>query len=268
MPRSSPGQATIEWSALVLVVAAVLGGLGYLVARGDAWQLGDEIIEGIVCALAEGCPDALEEAYGEELAGLVRRYAPNIAYERSSAQLPVDFRRCREVACSNGPDRAAEIDESEAGLPVTAFTRVLDRRGETGRLYLQYWLYFPESFSGGIGRKLGPLAPKWPGRHPDDWEGYQVRVTRGDLSARASSHGSYRNSKHSPGWGRWTGWYRVSGGSHAGHLVARSAGERTTPSGALRLVPLERLNGNELFRFEVTAPWEKHVYRDPESEVS
>jgi hypothetical protein len=152
---------------------------------------------------------------------------------------------------------------------VTAFTRVVDRRPRGGRLYLQYWLYFPESFSGGIGRKLGPLRDEWPGFHPDDWEGYQVRLGPGGaVAARATAHGRYANIGDAEGWGAWTGWYRISGGSHAGHLVASPASERTTPAGALSLVPLESLESTGGYRFEVAPPWRKSVYRDPESGIS
>jgi hypothetical protein len=264
VPRKEAGQATIEWSALLLVVALSLSALGYLAVRADGQRLGAGIVESIICAIGEDCPGALEDAYGKETARIVREYAPNIVYERKSAELPVDFRRCRKLACSNGSDQAKAIDETELGLPVTAFTRVIDRR-RSGALYLQYWLYFPESFSGGIGRKLGPLADYWPGRHPDDWEGYQVRIEDGRISARASAHGRYKGLEHSTGWGPWTGWYRVSGGSHAGHLVTGSTGERTTPASALQLVPLERLSARDLYRFEVSPPWEKRAYDDPES---
>jgi hypothetical protein len=268
MQRDGAGQATIEWVALVLVVALVLGTLGFIAVRSGALRLGDAIVEAIVCAAGDGCPDELEEAYGEELAGAVRRFVPNIVYERSSAQIPVDFRRCREVACANGSDRAGPIEESEMGLRTTAFTRVIDRRPDGRPLYIQYWFYFPESFSGGVGRKLGPLASEWPGFHPDDWEGYQVRISGRRITARASAHGEYKNFKDSRGWGPWTGWYRISGGSHAGHLVARPAHERTTPTAGIRLVPLERLRATDLYRFEVTPPWRKSVYRDPESAIS
>jgi hypothetical protein len=269
MRSRDSGQATIEWTALVLVVALVLAGLGYAVARPVAWRLGDSILSAIVCAVADGCPDALEDAYGEELAAAVRSHAPNIVYERRSAELPVDFRRCRKVACSNGSDRATEITESAAGLPVTAFTRVVDRRPQSGDLYLQYWLYYPESFSGGIGRKLGPLAQYWPGRHSDDWEGVQLRIEPGGrVSARATAHGRYEGFQDTDGWDSWTGWYRVSGGSHAGHLVRGDTGERTTLASSLRLVPLETLGGRDLERFAVSPPWRKDVYRDPESNAS
>jgi hypothetical protein len=266
MRRSETGQATVEWTALVLVVAIALSAIGFAVSTGAAWRLGHGIFESILCAAGDGCPNALEDAYGERLAAAVRRYAPNIAYEHRSAELPVDFRRCREIACSNGPDRAEATAESGRGLPVTAFTHVVDRRRAGGALYVQYWLYFPESFTAGIGRKLGPLASHWPGFHADDWEGYQVRVAPGGATmARATAHGGYVGEKGSAGWGSWTGWYRVSGGSHAGHLVSGSVAERTTPRTELKLVPLEELRSTDLYRFEISPPWAKGVYVDPES---
>jgi hypothetical protein len=77
MPRTEAGQATLEWSALVLVVALALGALGYDVARTGAWRLGDAILDAIICA-ADRCPDALDDAYGRELARMVHDYAPNI----------------------------------------------------------------------------------------------------------------------------------------------------------------------------------------------
>jgi hypothetical protein len=266
--RGEGGQATIEWSALALLVALVLGALGYVALRSDALGLGRGIVEAIVCAVGDGCPNALEDTYGGELASTLRRYAPNVVYERRSAQLPIDFRRCRKTSCSDGDAGADEASESNVGLPVTAFTRVMDRRSSGGSLYLQYWLYFPESFTGGIGRALGPLAGRWPGYHADDWEGVQLRITGERVSARATAHGGYSGSEGSPGWGAWTGWYRVSGGSHAGRLVRGADGERTTPASALRLVPLETLRSGELYSFEVTPPWKKAVYANPEAASS
>lgn len=250
----------------MLVVAFALAGLAWAVARVEAWRLGDAVLHAIVCAAGEGCPDALEDAYGGEIAATLRRYAPNIVYEHDSAQLPVDFRRCRAVGCSDGSDRADEIDRSAAGLPVTAFTRVVDRRAAGGSLYAQYWLYFPQSFSGGIGRVLGR---RWPGEHEDDWEGVQLRIAPGgQVSARATAHGGYKNTKHADGWGEWKGWYRVSGGSHAGHLVNGADGERTTHASSLRLVPLESLNGTGNYSFAISPPWRKGVYTDPEDRTS
>jgi hypothetical protein len=266
--RGEGGQATIEWSALALLVALVLGALGYAAVRSDVLGLGRGIVEAIVCNVGDGCPNALEEAYGDELAGARRRHAPNVVYERGSAQLPVDFRRCRKTSCSDGDSRAAEASASDVGLPVTAFTRVMDGRSRGGSLYLQYWLYFPESFTGAIGRVLGPLVNRWPGYHADDWEGVQLRITGARVSARATAHGGYSGLKDASDWGAWTGWYRVSGGSHAGRLVHGANGERTTPASALRLVPLETLRSEELYRFEVTPPWKKAVYANPEAASS
>jgi hypothetical protein len=270
MPRNEAGQSALEWSALVLLVALVLTGVGYAAGRLDVRALGDALAEAIVCAVGDACPArSLEDAYGAAIARMLRNYAPNIVYERRSAQLPVDYRRCRSVDCANGPDRSALIRESDLGQPVTAFTHVVDRRPGGGAIYLQYWFYYPESFSGGIGRALGPVSDRWPGFHPDDWEGYQLRVARnGRVSARATSHGEYKNFKHSTGWGPWTGWYRVSGGSHAGHLVAGPTGERSTRASELRLVPLESLQNTDVQHFAISPPWEKAVYREPESASS
>jgi hypothetical protein len=264
MRRSEAGQATVEWSALLLVVSILLGGLAYAAVRADAWSLGDKLLHAVTCALGGGCGgegDALTAAYGTETAKLVRRYSPNLTYEARSAELPIDFRRCRKLECSNGSADPSEIRYSSAGLPVTAFTRVVDKRPAGGALYLQYWFYYPESFSGGIGRIFGH---SWPGYHPDDWEGYQVRIAPdGKAAARATAHGGYSSA-----WTSWTGWYRVSGGSHAGQVAAPSSGERTTPSTGLALAPLERVAGLAAQRFAISPPWLKDVYRDPESGAS
>jgi hypothetical protein len=260
MRRSQAGQATIEWSALLLAVGLALAALTVAVARTDAWGLGERVVHALVCAVDGGCEerDSLDLAYGEELAAAVREHAPNVVYEQRSAALPIDFRRCRETGCSDGPDAARAIDRSRSGLPVTAFTRVVDRRPGGGALYLQYWFYFPESFTGGIGRIFGD---KWPGFHPDDWEGYQVRVSPGGpVAARATAHGEYASD-----WSESAGWYRLSGGSHAGQLVEAPQGERVTEAKKLELVPLERLGSTGNYTFAVTPPWLKDVYTVPES---
>jgi hypothetical protein len=263
MRRSQAGQATVEWSALLLAVALGLAALTVVVARSDGWALGERIVHSLVCAVDGGCEerDSLDLAYGHEVADAVRSHAPNLVYEHSSAALPVDFRRCRKTDCSDGSDAPRSIDRSASGLPVTAFTRVVDRRDVGGALYVQYWFYYPESFTGGIGRIFGD---DWPGFHPDDWEGYQVRIApNGAVAARATAHGGYAS--------RWSGagnWYRVSGGSHAGQLVDLPSRERVTPRSELELVPLERLTGTERYGFAVTPPWHKEVYSRPESSSS
>ena len=245
------------------MLALLFATAAFAVARTDAWSWGDGIVHAIVCAVEGGCEkrDSLDLAYGDEVAALVRRYSPNLTYERSSAALPIDFRRCRETDCSDGSDAARAIDRSRAGLPVTSFTRVIDRRAAGGSLYLQYWFYYPESFTGAIGRLIGD---SWPGFHPDDWEGYQVRISAGErVSARATAHGGYGS-----GWGPSTGWMRVSGGSHAGQIAQPGSGERRTPASKMALVPLERLKGKSSHSFEVSPPWGKDVYRLPESAAS
>ena len=260
MRGSERGQATVEWSALGLLLALLFATAGLAVARTDAWGFGDGIVHAITCAVQGGCEegDALDLAYGDDVAALVRRYSPNVVYDRGSAALPIDFRRCRKTECSDGSDDPAEIARSRAGLPVTAFTRVVDRRSAGGPMYLQYWFYYPESFSAGIGRLFGS---SWPGYHPDDWEGYQVRVSSGGtVSARATAHGGY-----GAGWSPWTGWLHVLGGSHAGRLTDRSAGQRSTSASKIQLVPLERLEDAGRYGFEVPPPWDKDVYRSPES---
>src|SRR6185503_19581995 len=263
MRRSQAGQATVEWSALLVVVAFGLAALTVVVARTDGWGLGERIVHALVCAVDGGCAerDSLALAYGTDVADAVRSHAPNVVYEHSSAALPVDFRRCRRTDCSDGSDAPRSIDRSASGLPVTAFTRVLDRLEMGGALYVQYWFYYPESFTGGIGRIFGH---DWPGFHPDDWEGYQVRISpNGAVAARATAHGGYASR-----WSDAGRWYRVSGGSHAGQLVDLPSRERVTPRSELDLVPLERLTGTDRYGFAVTPPWRKEVYTRPESSSS
>ncbi len=260
MKRSERGQASVEWSALGLMLALLFATAAFAVARTDAWEFGDGIVHSLVCAVKGGCDagDALSLAYGDDVAAQMRRYAPNVAYDPRSAALPIDFRRCRKTGCSDGSDAAREVARSSAGLPVTAFTRVVDRRAGGGPLYLQYWFYYPESFTGAVGRVFGD---RWPGYHPDDWEGYQVRIPpAGRASARATEHGGY-----GAGWQPWTGWMSVAGGSHAGQIVERGRGGRNTRAEQIDLIPLERLEGTSRHRFAVPPPWDKDVYRRPES---
>ncbi|HKP92145.1 MAG TPA: hypothetical protein VJT75_19400, partial [Thermoleophilaceae bacterium] len=226
-------------------------------------------------------------AYGARDAALVRRHAPNIAYEAGTLTLPVDWRQCRSHRCSDASaDRRLDVHRSARGrLPATAFTHVV-RRG--GRTYLQYWFYFPDSTTtwGGAAALWGP---GYPGFHPDDWEGYMVRIdpsTR--VLARATAHHGYKYCKGSgPGcdnhWGPTTGWTRISRGSHAGHIPMTATAfpaslrptregvdvdERTTTARELRLVPLEPIDPRSyrsLERGGPVPPWGKEVYRDPAS---
>src|SRR5919199_6374460 len=144
------GQATVEWAGLVLLVALALAGLAAVVPTGGGRTLGEAIAHALVCAVRGDCQAAaargdaeLVAAYGARDAALVRRFAPNIAYEHGTYTLPVDWRQCRSHRCSDAPDRGGlDVHASRAGVPATAFTHVVRGGGET---FLQYWLYFPDS---------------------------------------------------------------------------------------------------------------------------
>ena len=298
---SERGQATIEWSGIVLLVALVLGAAVAVVPVIDWRSFGSFVAQRILCALRGCVPDALDAAYGADGAELVRRYAPNIVYEPGTYTLPVDFRECRSHACSDAPDDPSlDAHRSRSGVPATVFTHVVRRGGET---FLQYWFYYPDSTTtvanaAGIWRRT-PLSVlgEYPGYHPVDWEGYQVRIgADGTVQARATSHNGYQGCKEHQcrnRWIAWTGWTRVSRGSHAGHIPyetewevsrnrrrgpaqrrvvgytplypGRDIHERTTSAGGLELVPIESLPADVLATDfgSVTPPWRKDVYDDP-----
>ena len=297
----------MEWTAAVLVVALTLGAAIAVVPAVDGRSVGAWLGHRILCALRGGCADsarqaALDHAYGPRDAALVRRYAPNIVYEPGTHTLPVDFRRCRSHLCSDAPDdHTLDVSRSgRTGTPATAFTHVAHRGGAT---FLQYWFYYPDSPSTFLGSHavLKHLPGGDPADHDYDWEGYQVRVATGERTVvRATSHHAYQGCKeiqcHNR-WIAWTGWTRVSKGSHAGHIPygslwdvepgrrhrsratrhlagyrplypGRDLHERTTSADSLRLVPLETMPiPTYATDFgEVTPPWQKEVYDDPLSD--
>jgi hypothetical protein len=319
---SERGQSTVEWIALVLLVALVLGGLLLVGPHVDGRSYGGFLARSILCAMRGGCDDArsaLERAYGPHDSALVRKYAPSIVYEPGEKEIPIDYRRCRSTKCGNAPtDRSLDVSQTSAGLPATAFTHVLHRDGST---YIQYWLYYTDSNTTWAGSdkvwsvatsplKLGhklwgkiPKAPRYVGFHNDDWEGYQVRIDPdGTASVRATAHKGYQWCKQRQchnRWGDWTGWTRVSRGSHAGHIPLRTSlrgvrlqgslpfvsggnykvkgpaypgvdiDERTTVSADLTLVPLESVDQSAAPEFDsIKPPWTKPVYRDPLSNAT
>ena len=231
------GQASVEWVGLVLLAALAIGGLAAVGPKLDGRSYAGFLAHRLVCAVKGGCADGdslLVSAYGRHAAALVREHAPNLVYEAGERQLPVDYRRCRSRACADGPDdRDADVHRTNAGRRATVFTRVIRRRG---RLYLQYWLYYPNSNSAWARSDklwqrsaLLPLVGKlvrgeyaYPGFHRDDWEGYAIRIDPdGRVWARATSHGHWQGCRQPSCEGRWlgaSGWTRVSRGSHAGHL--------------------------------------------------
>ena len=272
-----------------MLVSLALTAAVAFVPSVDGRPLGAAIARALVCAVRSDCHDdaaALRRAYGEEDAALVRAHAPNIVYERRTLTLPVDYRRCRSHRCSDAPDRR-DLDVHRAargGAQATAFTHVVHRGGRT---YLQYWFYYPDSPSTFAGSHaiLKALHIADPAFHPDDWEGYQVRIDAdGAESARSTRHGGYTSCKGSPeplpnpwckGWGGRNGWTRVSRGSHAGHIPEHTPGtgshERSTTAPGLRLVPLETLRRRAykpLPGSDIKPPWRKDVYGNPESDSS
>ena len=272
-----------------------LGTLAWLVRlRLPGTLLAREIAERMVCAvrLTEDCREEplLRAANGAEVAALLRDHAPALLYEDGMTALPVDFRECRADSCAEG-GRDGVIARASAGVRVVAFTHVIDCRSgharateawggncagpRTGNLYLQYWLYYPGSATAEGSTPLkGPIrrlttALGHPTYHPDDWEGYQVRVGPGGADVRATSHHGYN------GWARGSDRYYISGGSHAGRplgtpsrswlrLSLAPPSSRSTKDGRLALIPLETLPDRDGYSFAITPPWRKRVWFDPE----
>src|SRR5436309_4087375 len=126
---SERGQASVEWTALIALVALALAGLIAFLPVVDGRSLGSYVAHAIVCAAKGGCgpsDDELEQAYGATDAALVRRFTPGIVYEPGTYTLPVDFRRCRSHQCSDAPDRAIDVGASKRTRePAAAFTHVV-----------------------------------------------------------------------------------------------------------------------------------------------
>src|SRR2546423_3548757 len=101
---SETGQATIEWTAVLLLVALVLGAAVAFVPAVDGRSFGSYLAHAIVCAVRGGCDDgdlALTAAYRPADAALLRRFAPDILYEPRTPTLPGDFRPRRSHHCSH-----------------------------------------------------------------------------------------------------------------------------------------------------------------------
>lgn len=308
VPPAEAGQATVEWLGLTLLLAiSMLGLLGAAYGFHGA-GLGGEIVERLVCAVRLQVPcrhdPELLASYDAEIAGLLREHSPLISYERGMRALPVDFRECRSPVCADGA-AAGRANASLLARRVTAFTHVIDCRrprhsipeaadcsgAAAGKVYLQYWLYYPDSASL---RGVPVLADR--GFHLDDWESFQVRVGPGNrVFARASSHNGYNGLPSIGDWASDTsgklpgadslrklterlglrergGWspvlhsrslLQVAGGSHAGRAGGHEGHIRWTPPAAVRLRPIEHLSSTTQ-RFAITPPWRKRVYLHPE----
>lgn len=290
---SERGQGTVEWVAMVLLVSALMLAAVAAGVRVPGATLARALADRLLCAasLADGCGDgpALIASYGTEVGHLVRRHMPMLAFERGSRAVPVDFRRCRDSACS---DAAGEgrIHRTDEGLPVTAFVHVVDcREGEAegteaagadcsgeraGNLYVQYWTYYADSAT----LRGVPVAGE-KGYHRDDWESVQLRFRPdGSVDQRASSHHGYNHQLSyanwmsdtgvipRDGWGPETRLLLVSGGSHAGNSIGLAHIDRFTPGRRVHLVPLEWIAAETDAGFAVSPPWLKRVWLDPEAQ--
>jgi hypothetical protein len=224
------------------------------------------------------------------VAALLRDHVPELLYEDGMRTLPVDFRDCRSDACAHGAESGV-VSRTDAGLPVVAFTHAIDCRSghveataarggvcsgpRLGHLYLQYWLYYAGSATAeGSSALKGPIrrlttALGHSTYHPDDWEGWQVRIGREGTFVRASSHHGYN------GWDPDGERYWIAGGSHAGRplrIATRSpltirrppSLTRSSEDGNLVLIPLETLSDRDRYSFAITPPWRKRVWFDPE----
>jgi hypothetical protein len=292
----------VEWIGLVGVVSLLLVTLVAAGVRVPGTGLARALASRMLCAvsMADGCGDepTLIATYGDEIGRLVRRHMPTIMLERGSRALPVDFRRCRDTACGDGTPRGL-VHLTDAGQHVTAFVHVVDCReggdpgaadcsGErAGHLYIQYWLYYADSAT----LRGVPIAED-EGYHHDDWESVQIRIgAEGRVDERASSHHGYNYSQHEAndgsdlgwdwareasefigsrsqhGWGSETHELHVSGGSHAGNAAGEEGIDREVPGRRVHLVPLEPVAAAEgdAYRFVVSPPWRKKVWRDPEA---
>jgi len=282
------GQGTVEWVGLVAVVSLLLVALVTAGVRVPGTELARALASRMLCAvsMADGCGDepALIAAYGSGVGELVRRHMPAIFFEHGSRAMPVDFRRCRDTACGDGTARGL-VHKTDVGLPVTAFVHVIDRGGN---LYIQYWLYYADSAT----LRGVPIAGD-AGYHHDDWESVQIRIDPdGDVDERASSHHGYNyaqsvanagsdagigplkdvaeavGARPDNGWGPETHLLVVSGGSHAGNTDGFLRIDRVTPGRRVHLVPLEPIAADEgaAYRFAISPPWHKRVWRDPEAD--
>jgi hypothetical protein len=288
------GQATPEYVGLILLVSAVLGVGLSVVGVVPGTELAKAVAAKVVCAVeargscgAAGTDGAspLEAAYGAELASLIDSRAPVISFEDDDfVSLPVDYRDCRARACADSVLHGS-LEHTQTSLDPTAFVHVVDCRdpaaaqrdgyecsGErAGHLYLQYWLYYPESWTRAYQR--------W-GFHADDWESYQVRIAPdGSALARASSHHGYNGRSGGlasigsdlgkipkQAWDEVAGELHVAAGSHAGMTAAQAGDSRRVEPANLRLIPLDAIaRAGHAPTFAVSPPWEKEVWTDPEA---
>jgi hypothetical protein len=145
------GAASVEHVALALLVALLmLAGVAALAAGPPVEkgrELGSTLARKLRCAPRLPGPcwrDALTEAYGRPLAGLVRALAPQPAARVGPSGLPllpVDFRYCRRESCAVAGNQSDSLTASNRR--VTAFTSLDDGRPGGDGVTVTYWMYRP-----------------------------------------------------------------------------------------------------------------------------
>jgi hypothetical protein len=221
------GQGSVEYVALVAVVALLLGGGAAVVAR-----------------LAPGPPTRAEADRA-----LALRHAPALVFERGISDAPVDPRACRAVACARG------------ARPVL-FTHVL-RRGPV--TYVHYWAYWPDSSWHGVaGRHADDWESLQLRINADGTIDARASAHHGYTGPRIGPDLNLNQVRPAlvprpwrGGWTRWRGGWRIARHSHAG-FVTTAGGTRD-----IILVPLDPATLPQ--DYAVTPPWRKAVYSDPES---
>ena len=159
------GQASVEWLALVLLVAVALGVAAAPRCRGCARRLR------AVLAHAAALPRRARRSAGGGVRRARRRAGAAPRARRSSTSAACA--RCRSIRASaaRGPARSAPAARRSSRTSCTPARRRTCSTGSTSPT------------------RRGTASP---GRHADDWESYQVRVdASGRVRARASAHHGY-----------------------------------------------------------------------------
>ena len=259
-------------------------------------RIGKAVTGKLVCAVrghgACGMPtDALAEAYGSRGRGADRGQCARGALRgrrlRLAARRPAPLPRA--AMRRHERPRRASIDRSRASsrrrwsASSTAARAASRPRARTapapraGNVYLQYWLYYPDSATrayhraGFHTRRLGEL----PGADPRGRRGRCARQLPQLLQLRPRARQPLRRRQRrdprglvsidlrEAAWGPANGFVWVSDGSHAGRAAGGDGYFRSVPKGGLRLIPIEpnldRL-GRLGFTDGIAPPWRKPVY--------
>ena len=185
--RDEGGQAGVEFVALVLMCCLALGALLALRGGFDGRDVGGFLAGHLVCAVTAAAI-ATRRGWWPPTGSAARRpCARSLRTSRTSAgerELPVDWRDCRQVSCSVAPDNPgldAHVPAGRGRSRASAFTHLVRR---DGHLYIQYWLYYPDSNTTLAGSDRlsahlsGRASPGYPGFHRDSGGSVRPRGSR------------------------------------------------------------------------------------------